>query len=124
MVGLLFFMPDSPKYLISQNKASEAKSALQWLRGSAADVETELQHLLKDHEEESKIGSISVKQLLTEKVYLAPFLIAIFGMFGQQFCGINVVIFYLQPIFEKANSSVDPSKNQKEVAPQIAKTLR
>ena len=33
-----------------------------------------------------------------------------FGMFGQQFCGINVVFFYQQTIFEKARSSIDPSK--------------
>ena len=47
---------------------------------------------------------------MSKRVYWQPFLIAMFGMFGQQFCGINVVFFYQQTIFEKAHSSIDPSK--------------
>ena len=61
-------------------------------------------------EEERKIGNISFMELVSKRVYWQPFLIAMFGMFGQQFCGINVVFFYQQTIFEKANSSVNPSE--------------
>ena len=61
-------------------------------------------------EEERNIGNISFMELISKRVYWQPFLIAMFGMFGQQFCGINVVFFYQQTIFEKANSSVDPSE--------------
>ena len=69
-----------------------------------------LRQLSESHEEESKIGSVTFKELLSKRVYWQPFLIAMFGMFGQQFCGINVVFFYQQTIFEKAHSSIDPSK--------------
>ena len=110
MVAMLFFMPDSPKYLIAESKTSEAKKALQWLRGPHVNVDVELRQMTESYEEEKKIGSIDLTELLSKRVYWQPFLIAMFGMFGQQFCGINVVFFYQQTIFEKANSSVDPSK--------------
>ena len=114
MLAILFFMPDSPKYLISQDKSSEAKKALQWLRGPQADIEPEMLHMINSAQDEKKIGSISLQELCTKRVYLQPFLIAMFGMFGQQFCGINAVFFYLQTIFEKANSTVHPSKFSKK----------
>ena len=47
-------------------------------------------------------------RLLTEGVYLKPFLIATVIMFLQQFCGVNVVIFYAETIFIKAGSTIDP----------------
>ena len=110
MVALLLFLPDSPKYLISQEKTTEARKSLQWLRGKNYNVDPEMSILTEENLKESEIGSISLKQLFSQRVYWQPFCIAMFGMFGQQFCGINVVLFYLQPIFEKAKSSVDPSE--------------
>ena len=109
MIGM-FFTPDSPKYLLSEGKTTEAQKSLQWLRGGSTNVEPELRALSKSIEEERQIGSITFKQLFTERAYLHPFMIAMFAHVGQQFCGVNVVIFYLQTIFEKAHSSLDPSK--------------
>ena len=111
MVLALFFMPDSPKFLISKNRISEARQALRWFRGPNYDVDSEFKQILTSNKEEENIGGISLLELFTQKVYFVPFLIAMYGMFGQQFCGINVVFFYLQTIFDKANSTVDPSKH-------------
>ena len=110
MVLALFFMPDSPKFLISKNRISEAREALRWFRGPNYDVDSEFKQILTSNIEEENIGGISLLELFTQKVYFVPFIIAMYGMFGQQFCGINVVFFYLQTIFDKANSTVDPSK--------------
>ena len=110
MVLALFFMPDSPKFLISKNRISEARQALRWFRGPNYDVDSEFKQILTSNKEEENIGGISLLELFTQKVYFVPFLIAMYGMFGQQFCGINVVFFYLQTIFDKANSTVDPCK--------------
>ena len=109
MIGM-FFTPDSPKYLLSEGKTSDAQKSLQWLRGGSTNVEPELRTLSKSIEEERQIGNITFKQLFTERAYLHPFMIAMFAHIGQQFCGVNVVIFYLQTIFEKSHSSLDPSK--------------
>ena len=81
-----------------------------------------LRQISESHEEESKIGSVTFKELLSKRVYWQPFLIAMFGMFGQQFCGINVVFFYQQTIFEKARSSIDPSKSRKLLKYKLEKS--
>ena len=47
-------------------------------------------------------------RLLTEGVYLKPFIVATILMFLQQFCGVNAVIFYAEIIFIKAGSSIEP----------------
>ena len=119
---MLLFMPDSPKYLIAESKTPEARKALQWFRGPQFDVDEELRQISESHEEESKIGSVTFKELLSKRVYWQPFLIAMFGMFGQQFCGINVVFFYQQTIFEKARSSIDPSKSRKLLMYKLEKS--
>ena len=103
-------MPDSPKFLISKNRISEARQALRWFRGPNYDVDLEFKQILTSNKEEENIGGITLVELFTKKVYFVPFIIAMYGMFGQQFCGINVVFFYLQTIFAKANSTVNPSE--------------
>ena len=103
-------MPDSPKFLLAKKQTAEAQKALQWFRGSQVDINSELKDMMRANEEEAQIGNISFKDLFSQKVYLQPFLIAMFVMFGQQFCGINVVFFYLVTIFEKTKSSIDSSK--------------
>ncbi len=107
----MFFMPESPMHLIGKDKVDQARESLQWFRGRHVDVEPELKTIMVSKEEEKRIGSITLGELFTNRVYWQPFLIAIFGMFGQQFCGVNVVFFYLQTIFDKAGSSIEPGKN-------------
>ena len=105
----LLFIPDSPKYLVMKNQKEKAKEALQWFRGSNI-VDAELRQIVDADQREKEIGSISLKQLLTEKIYLQPFILALFGMFGQQFSGVNAIIFNAETIFTKAGSTIDPSK--------------
>ena len=103
---VMFFMPESPYWLLQKGRTDEARRALQWFRGSGIDIEPEMQTMAESHEEEVRIGSISLKALFTHKLYLFPFLLGLFGMFNFQFCGINVVFFYLQTIFDKAGNNV------------------
>ena len=106
----MFFMPESPMYLVENNDLPNAKKSLQWFRGNRVNVEHELKAMIKAKNEEKAVGSITVKELFTNRLYWQPFLIAVFAMFGQQFCGINVVFFYLQSIFESAGSTIEPGK--------------
>ena len=39
---LVCLIPETPRYLISQDKGAEARSALQWLRGEDTDISIEL----------------------------------------------------------------------------------
>merc|ERR550519_8746 len=59
-------------------------------------------------EESKAIGSISLLTLLTNRVYLMPFLISMVAQFLQQFCGINAVFSYAVVIFKDAKVDLDP----------------
>ena len=91
----MFFMPESPYYLVAKGKDAQALKSLQWLRGSenAKDV---LEEIKREFSEQKLIGSVSYVNLLTDAVYLRPFLIVMALMFFQQFSGINAVFFYLK----------------------------
>ena len=97
----MFFMPESPYYLVAKGKNDQALKSLQWLRGSenAKDV---LEDVKREFRAQKLIGSVSYVNLLTDSVYLRPFLIVMALMFFQQFSGINAVFFYL-----KVSSSIN-----------------
>ena len=97
----MFFMPESPYYLVAKGKNDQALKSLQWLRGSenAKDV---LEEVKREFREQKLIGSVSYVNLFTDSVYLRPFLIVMALMFFQQFSGINAVFFYL-----KVSSSIN-----------------
>ena len=52
---IMFFMPESPFYLVSKNKESEAMKSLVWLRGHANDVNS---HFGMEHFGNSYFGRI------------------------------------------------------------------
>ena len=119
-IGLVF-MPRSPVFLLSKGKEEEAKKSLRFLRGPNFDVNSEMKALEASLEESKAVGSISIVSLLTNRVYLKPFLISMVSgtifqqirifvrhnwikaqvaQFLQQFCGINAIFSYAVTIFE------------------------
>ena len=44
---LVCMIPETPRYLIAQDKGAEARSALQWLRGEDADISMELADMVQ-----------------------------------------------------------------------------
>ncbi len=107
----LIFIPETPQFLVEKNQLDKAKSSLVKLRGNRVNVEPELQEIIAAKEEADKIGSIGPVALFTNKIYFIPLLLGLFGMFNLQSCGISVVLFYLQTIFVKSGSTLDPGKN-------------
>lgn len=109
MVVAMYFMPDTPYYLLLKGKDAQATKSLAFLRGKQYDASHEIKSIKDKIEDEKKIGSISFKTMLTEEVYWKPLFIVMTLMFLQQFCGINAVIFYTQQIFKDAgNEDIDP----------------
>jgi len=106
----MLFMPDSPVHLVNKGKDDQAREALVRLRGSECSyIDQELMDIQKTVQDSwSSESSASAKELFTNAVYLKPFGIAFSLMFFQQFCGINGILFYLQTVFQKAGSSMDP----------------
>ncbi|OXA48919.1 facilitated trehalose transporter Tret1 [Folsomia candida] len=102
----IFFVQDSPRYLLMKGKEAEASKALCWFRRKTSPQEVE---------DEMSIIQAGVTEALTNKAKLSdlklpqnlrPALIMFALMFFQQLSGINAVIFYTSDIFEAAGSDL------------------
>merc|ERR1711953_699577 len=91
----LFFIPESPVYLIHTEQIETAHRVLRILRGPHWDITKELTDI--------KVAS---RDFLSSTV-LQPFLLALTLMFFFQFSGINVILQYTVDIFQSADSSVE-----------------
>lgn len=85
---------------MATGKPKEARKALQWLRGSKADVSHEMGEIERVANEAEKNASDSSRcSELFSRANLKPLFITIGLMFFQQMSGINAVIFYATKIF-------------------------
>ncbi|XP_025946066.1 solute carrier family 2, facilitated glucose transporter member 8 [Apteryx rowi] len=98
MLLFMFFMPETPRFLLNQNKRSEAIASLQFLRGPHVDHEWECRQIEANVEEEG----LSFSEFKNPSIH-RPLLIGVALMFFQQVTGINAVMFYAETIFEAAN---------------------
>lgn len=103
-VVLMLCIPETPHFLSSKQKYDAARSSLQFLRGNTY-VDNELGEI-----EELVKYSIRTKTTLKDigKLRnLKPLLISILIMFGQQFSGVNAIMFYGTTIFEAAHTNLN-----------------
>lgn len=104
--AVFIFMPESPLYLISKNRTTDAINSLQWLRGKQYDCTTEIAELQAQHNENIQ-NKISITIALKRRATVKGLIVMIGLMIFLQFGGINIVIFYTADIFEQANIDLD-----------------
>jgi len=92
---MVFFVPMSPRWLVSKDRVDEAKSVLQVL-GSDLSIDD----LVKDHAHSQSAQGLSESVL--DKKYRFPLTLAILLAFFNQFSGINAFLYYAPRIFEAA----------------------
>jgi len=93
---LLFRVPESPRWLIKQNREEEAVAVLARINGRAA-AEAEA----RDIRETIALESGSIRELFRPGLRRALVLGVVLAVF-QQITGINTVIYYAPRIFEQA----------------------
>jgi len=107
LIVTVFFIAESPVYLIKQGQRQEASAALKFFWGRQCDTQTALSNLQSDLDAAS--GDAKFSDLFTVRSNLMALTISLSLMLFQQFSGINAVIFYAQSIFEAAGSTLAPS---------------
>ncbi|XP_054799128.1 sugar transport protein 5-like [Prosopis cineraria] len=101
-----FLITDTPSSLVQRGKIDQARIALRKVRGSAADVEPELDDLVK-RTEKSKALQQEPFTTIFERQYRPHLVLAIAIPFFQQLTGINIVAFYSPNLFQSVGFGND-----------------
>jgi sugar porter (SP) family MFS transporter len=113
IIFLLFFVHESPRYLIGRGKMAQAVNALCWYRGATnpKQVEGELAKLIEGDEENggtefSSMRSATILDLIRFPTY-KPVLLVLMLFILQELSGIDAVTFYTVDIFQSAGVTLD-----------------
>lgn len=91
----MFFLPDSPRWLVSKDRRDEARAVLQRARNSEQEVNDEMDDIEEaENQEEAGPGELL-------KPWVRPMLVVGIGIaMLQQLVGINTIIYYAPTIME------------------------
>lgn len=99
---LVFFIPESPRFLIKAGRSDKAISILGRIGGAAyaAAEKEEIETTLNDH-----VGKAGLRDLIDKRVLPVVLIGVVLAVF-QQWCGINVVFNYAEEVFVAAGFTV------------------
>lgn len=101
--GLLFIIPDSPRWLVKHKRTDDARKVL--VRCGRTEVESELAEI----EESLHLHSVSPAEKLFSAKYSKPILYAVLLAAFNQLSGINAIMYYAPRIFEMTGLAANAS---------------
>lgn len=118
MLFVVFFVPESPSWLVGKNRLEEAKKNMCRIFGTKdyhPQVQSEIERLIKAKGVKEYINRKSVLEQMLRKVKyllkphcLRPFCLVFTYFIFQQFSGTFVLVFYAIDIVKKAGVTLDP----------------
>lgn len=101
----LFFLPNSPRWLLTKGRSDEARTSLKYFRGAHYNIEAEMTAITCQCKNKAFLSQL---QTVSDPKILRIILLLAFLMFIVQFTGNMVVISYLVPIYDFADVNIDP----------------
>lgn len=107
----VLFAPESPRWLIGRGRYPAAFTELTRLRRSRVQAARDLYyiHVLLLAENEVKQGRNRLREMFTVRRNRNAMLASGIVMFGQQFCGVNVIAYYSSTVFVQAGLGQVPA---------------
>ena len=102
---LMFFVPKSPRWLVTKNKIQDAKRILKNIHGDK-QAEIEIATIEKNIQEGSKQRKVAIMELLKPSLRFILIVGLVIGVL-QQITGINAVYFYATSIFKQTGIGTD-----------------
>lgn len=102
-----FLITDTPISLLQRGKLDQAKIALRKVRGPTADVESELDDLIKWTQKSKALKQEPFGSIVFERQYRPYLVMALAIPFFQQLTGINIVAFYSPHLFQSVGLGND-----------------
>ncbi|XP_068904394.1 facilitated trehalose transporter Tret1 isoform X2 [Tenebrio molitor] len=107
---LLFFVPESPYWLILKNRHDDAKKCIAWLRGwtTIEEIEPEFNELCKQINASvtHKPTMVQKLELFTKKNFFWPFCVVMLAFFLSQFSGTTPLQIYAVRIFSSFHAPI------------------
>lgn len=112
---LLFFIPESPTWLLYMNRNAEAQQNLAWLRGWShvndireefAEMSVKVMESVQRNERQRKTV-FEIVQLLGRRELYYPFILIIFSFILDHFNGTTSLITYAIPIFRALKAPIN-----------------
>lgn len=100
---LMFFVPESPRWLIKNGQSGEAERIFgriggqDYAKAEVADIENTISS--------KEVGAVNFRDLLERKMFKVLMIGVILAVY-QQWCGINVIFYYASDIFKSAGYDV------------------
>ena len=99
---LMFWLPETPRSLLSRGYVKKAEKVLKWLRGPNSDISTEEFKEVKQHIISARSAKKRTWRNLLRRSALVPFSYLVVIFLVKQFCGINAIFAYAGEIFVEA----------------------
>lgn len=102
---LIFFTPQSPRWLVARNRIAEARAVLERCGSDTGSVDEEIREI----QHSVDLTHHTLSESFYSRRYIRPILLAVAIAAFNQLSGINAVLYYTPAIFRMAGAGVESS---------------